>query len=67
MDNGNDQWNKHSKDDQTDSSKFSHFGFAEQEPNGVFEENFLQPATTNGSQNFNGNNMKYLVYFSICN
>ena len=57
MDNNKDQWNKHSKDDQTDSIKFSQFGFAESEPTGVFEENFLQPATTDGSQNFNGNNI----------
>ena len=67
MDNDNDQWNKPSKDDQTDSTKFSQFGFAESEPTGVFEENFLQPAMTNGSQNFNGKNIYYLSYFSICN
>ena len=57
MDNDKDQWNKPSKDDQTDSTKFSQIGIVESEPTGVFEENFLQPATTNGSQNFNGNNI----------
>ena len=66
MDNDNDQWNKPSKDDQTDSTKFSQFGYAESEPIGVFEENFLQ-ATTIGRQNFTRNNIKYLFYFSICN
>ena len=57
MDNDNDQWNEPSKDDQTESTKFSQFGFAESEPTGVFEENFLQPATTNGRQNFTRNNI----------